>query len=137
MSNRVVNWNRLAYTVEKVQWASNLDQHCRKEIHVVTKFDGVVEEEETVVGVLDSSEARIAHSCGVNFCNLEKQILIVVIIINIIINPQPAVTTSVVTVEFSVTVGTREMGGLFWEEDEPFAAPNIHCSVIVTCNDSN
>ena len=134
MSNRVVNWNRLAYTVKKVHLASNLDQYCRKEIHVVTKFDGVFEEEETVVGVLDSSEARIAHSCGVNFCNLEKQILIVVIIINII---KPAVTTSVVTVEFSVTVGTREMGGLFWEEDEPFAAPNIHCSVIVTCNDSN
>lgn len=115
--------------------ASNLDQYCRKEIHVVTKFEGVGEEEEgTVVGVLDSSEARIAHSCGVNFGNLEKQILIVVIII---INPQPAVTTSVVTVEFSVTVGTREMGGLFWEEDEPFAAPNIHCSGIVTCTDSS
>ena len=116
--------------------ASNLDQYCRKEIHVVTKFEGVGEEEGTVVGVLDSSEARIAHSCGVNFCNLDKQILIVVIII-IIINPQPAVTTSAVTVEFSVTVGTREMGGLFWEEDEPFAAPNIHCSGIVTCTDSS
>lgn len=101
-----------------------------------TTFDGVGEEEETVVGVLDSSEARIAHSCGVDFCNLEKQILIV-FIITIIINPQPAVTTSVVTVEFTVTVGTQEMGGLFWEEDEPFAAPNIHCSVMVTCSDSN
>lgn len=121
--------------LKKGSLACNLDQYCRKEIHVVTKFDGVGDEEETtVVGVLDSSEARIAHSCGVNFCKLEKQILIVVIII---INPEAAVTTGVVTVEFSVTVDTREMGGLFWEEDEPFAAPNIHCSVIVTCNDSS
>ena len=123
--------------LKKGSLACNLDQYCRKEIHVVTKFDGVGEEDETVVGVLDSSEARIAHhSCGVHFCSLEKKNLIFVINI-IIINPEAAVTTGVVTAEFSVTVDTREMGGLFWEEDEPFAAPNIHCSVIVTCNDSS
>lgn len=66
--------------LKKGSLACNLDQYCRKEIHVVTKFDGVGEEEETVVGVLDSSEARIAHhSCGVNFCSLEKKKLIFVI----------------------------------------------------------
>lgn len=120
--------------------ASNLDQYCRKEIHVVTKFDCVGEgEEDTVVGVLDSSKARLAQSCGVNFCNIERQLLIVVVVvINIISSSrQPAVTTSVVTVEFAVAVGTGEMGGLFWEEDEPFAARYIHYSVTVTSNDSN